>query len=86
MRRAALLFGAGLLSGALATYFLAGGDAGLTTPVVRTERDTMPPPAFPAPAPHTSDFLELVMGSIDTTERAALYQLAAQADGAMLEA
>jgi hypothetical protein len=86
MRRAALLFGAGLLSGALATYFLAGGDAGLTTPVVRTERDTMPPPAFPAPAPHTSDFLELVMGSIDTTERAALYRLAAQADRATLEA
>ena len=86
MRRAALLFGAGLLAGALATYFLAGGDTGLTTPVVTTARDTLPPPASSAATPRISDFLERIIGSIDTAERAELYQLAAQADRATLEA
>ncbi len=89
MRSAALLFGAGLLAGALATYFWAGDDdAAWPTSAVATERASTPSPAAAAATAATPliiDFLELVTGSVDTSERAALYRLAAEADRATLE-
>src|SRR5688572_8328183 len=86
MRHAALLFGAGLLVGAVAMYFMAGDDAELrtATSTVLAARDA--PPAQRSTAPSRPiDFLELVAGSVDTTERAALYALAAEADRATLD-
>ena len=86
MRRAGLLFGAGLLVGAMAMYFVRGDDAGVTTPAVTFASNDAPSPSATgsnAP-PRAIDFLELVAGSVDVTERTALYQFAAKADRATI--
>ena len=86
MRRAALLFGAGLLLGALAMYLVADHDADVTAPLSTVgAADTASAAATSITAPRTLDFLGLVTGSVDTTERAELYRLAARADRATLE-
>jgi hypothetical protein len=86
MRRAALLFGAGLLVGVLAMYLLAGDETASTrnASAASVERDSQPA-RLAAASPRDMSFLELVAGSVDTTERAALYRLAAEADRATLE-
>jgi hypothetical protein len=83
VKRAALLFGAGLLVGAAAMYFMAGDDAELRTTTSAALAAPEAPPAQRSSA-RAADFLELVAGSVDTTERAALYGLAAEADRATL--
>jgi hypothetical protein len=87
MRRAVLLFGAGLLLGALAMYFVAGDDAALSTTSSALTSDAAMPATRGSAAkrPETIGFLELVTGSVDTQERAALYTLASAADRATLE-
>jgi len=85
MRRAGLLFGAGLLVGATAMYFVRADHAGVATPVVTSASNDPPSPsATGGSAPRAIDFLELVAGSVDVTERAALYQFAAKADRATI--
>jgi hypothetical protein len=87
MKQAALLFGAGLLVGAVATYLLAGDDAelGAATPGALATPAVAPARSSTAPTP-AIELLELVAGSIDTTERAELYRLAAGADRSTLDA
>ena len=45
MRRAGLLFGAGLLVGAIAMYFVRGDDAGVATPAVTFASNDAPSPS-----------------------------------------
>ncbi len=87
MRPAALLFGAGLLVGALTTHFLLGDEPSMDTSIATAERDTAASSRSRSRAapPRAIDFLELVTGSLDTTERATLHRLAAEADRATLE-
>lgn len=86
MKPAALLFGAGLLVGALATYLVSGDDAGLPSSTSDSGAASHAPAAQrSATAASAIDFLALVTGSVDVAERAALYRLAAEADRATLE-
>lgn len=86
MRHAALLFAAGLLVGALAMYLTGSDDAvpSLANVTVTGEQLAATTDHAAASA-RTIDVLELVAGSIDTIERAALYRFAADADRATLE-
>ena len=86
MKQAALLFGAGLLVGAVAMYLMAGDDAELRTTASTVLAAPDAPRAEPSSAPSPAiDFLELVTGSIDVGERATLYRLVAEADRTMLD-
>ena len=85
MRRATLLFAAGLLLGALAMYLARSDDSAVPTATATLPSDAGPEQPGRTPStPRAIDFLELVAGSIDVTEHAALYRLAAEADRAML--
>jgi GrpB-like predicted nucleotidyltransferase (UPF0157 family) len=86
MRRTLALFGAGAALGAVAMYVVHGDGAGplasAAAPVSGEARET---PGARERVPRSIDFLTLATGSVGSTERAALFRLAAEADRRTLE-
>lgn len=86
MRRTVLLFGAGLAVGALAMLVASGGDDGGTAPAATPGSADPRLAQERARGPSAVTFLTLVTGSVSTADRAALLELAAEADRWTLEA
>src|SRR5512145_795082 len=86
MRRTLALFGAGVALGAVAMYVARGdGDGSLAPAPSLGSAGALQAPEARERAPRSIDFLTLATGSVGSTERAALFRLAAEADRRMLE-
>src|SRR5688572_2537760 len=86
MRRTLALFGAGVALGAVAMYVARGDRDGAVTPAPALgSRETLNVPETRERAPRAIDFLTLATGSVGSTDRAALFRLAAEADRRTLE-
>ncbi len=88
MRRILALFGAGVALGAAAMYFArddgtgAGADASAPAPAARSARKT---PERSERTPQPIDFLTLALQPVGTSQRAALFRLAAETDRRTIE-
>ena len=70
MRRAGLLFGAGLLVGAIAMYFVRGDDAGVTTPAVTFASNDAPSPSATGSSAAACHRLPRARGGLGRRDRA----------------
>ena len=87
MRRTLALFAAGVALGAAAMYVARDDGAGSVAPAPSLgSREALRAPETPERAPRSIDFLTLAAGAVGSTERAALFRLAAEADRRTLEA
>jgi hypothetical protein len=87
MRRTVALFGAGVAFGAVAMYVASGDGEGRLAPAPELgSRAPLQTQEAPERAPRPIDFLTLATGSVGSTQRAALFRLAAEADRRTLEA